>query len=92
MLRKMMMLLLLLYYLILLTGCGNYIPKPKTIVVTKIKIEKVRIPNELLEVNSIPRIPDDISKQSSVADYSVNLLENDIECHDKIKNIKKFLK
>ena len=62
------------------------------IVVTKIKVEKVKVPNEMLEIKAIPKVPKDIKMQSDVANYTIDLLENDIECHSKIDTIRKFLK
>ena len=60
--------------------------------ITKVKVEKVKVPNSMIEVNPIPKVPKDIKMQSSVANYIINLLENDIECHSKMNTIKKFLK
>ena len=60
--------------------------------ITKVKVEKVKVPNSMLEVNPIPKVPKDIKMQSSVANYIIDLLENDIECNSKIDTIRKFLK
>ena len=46
----------------------------------------------MLEVKAIPKVPKDIKMQSDVANYTIDLLENDIECHSKMNTIKKFLK
>ena len=46
----------------------------------------------MLEIKAIPKVPKNIKMQSSVANYTTDLLENDIECHSKMNTIKKFLK
>ena len=46
----------------------------------------------MLEIKAIPKVPKDIKMQSDVANYTIDLLENDIDCHSKIDTIKKFIK
>lgn len=86
------------YFLILIAvifiGCGQNTPAPivNTITVTKIKIHKEKVPEELLNTIPIPKVPNNISMQSQVAGYVLDLYNSASSCHENINAIKEWNK
>lgn len=78
--------------LLIFTGCSQKIPAPltHTVTVTKIKIQYIKVPMQFLNVENIPEVPKDISMQSDVANYIIDLYNNAISCHNNIDLIKNW--
>lgn len=77
---------------ILLAGCSQNLPKPlvHNVIVTKIVIHKEKIPSQLLQVKPIPKVPKDISMQSDIAGYIIELYNSASSYKDSIDSIKKW--
>lgn len=83
---------ILVITMFLLSGCSQKIPKPivKTVVVTKVKVKKIIVPEELLVIQPIPKVPSNITLQSQVAKYIVNLYNSAKSCVENEKLIKEW--
>ena len=83
---------ILVIIMILLTGCSQKMPEPvvKTVVVTKIKIKKITVPEELLVIQPVPSVPDNITLQSQVAKYIIELYNSAKTCTEDKMLIKEW--
>lgn len=71
----------------LLTACTSY--KQTAIKIEKVKVE---VPEELLEVETLPQVPKDASKQSEVSIYLIDLWNSANSCNQKLSDIKQHIK
>lgn len=82
--------------LLLLTFCTSCSfleckkPEPEIKTIITIKNHYIKVPESFLDLKEIPEVPEDVSKQSAVANYIIDLYSNDKLCHDNIQLIKDF--
>lgn len=83
---------LFLILTVFFVGCSQKAPDPitKTVTVTKIVIQKDKIPEGLLKTKPIPKVPKDISMQSNVANYIIDLYNSAISYKQNLKSIKRW--
>jgi len=85
---------LLLFLAVLFVGCSQKMPEPivKTVTVTKIAIQKDKIPSSLLDTKPLPKVPKNIKLQSQVSAYIIDLYNSASSCKANIKSIKEWNK
>lgn len=76
--------------IVLLTGCTPELSEPitKTVTVTKIVIQKEKVPGSLLVISKLPEVPKDTSMQDSVAKYIIELYTVATKYKSKLEAIK----
>ena len=75
-------------------GCSQKMPEPivRTVTVTKVVVQKQKVPEGLLVIQSLPKVPTDIKLQSQVAQYITDLYSVAKSCTEDKKNIKQWNK
>ncbi len=80
---------LLLFSLLLLTACGANGEQPPR-VITELKVERIRLPADLLSCENAPSVPQAPVTQRVLAGYVVDLAMAGDDCRKKLHHIKAF--
>jgi len=81
---------LLIFLTVLLMGCSQKMPEPTVRTVTKVVIQKQSIPSGLLSIPPLPRVPKNISLQSQVAKYIIDLYNVASQYKQNLNSIKEW--